>query len=164
MGMRNVTISRALLAVVAVAVLLAALPAPATAQGFQYFSLTPCRVFDTRVSTGPSAGAPIIGSLTTRTFVVQGKCGVPVGAKAVSVNLSGVGPNGPGFITMFPTGITRPVVASLTFNAGEAAIGNGALVPLADQAAHAQDPSLYAKVDVPTGTIHAVLDVTGYFQ
>jgi hypothetical protein len=147
--------------------LLAALPAPAAAQGtgpYQYYSLTPCRIFDTRVATGDTAGAPILADNTTRSFVVQGKCGVPVGAKAVSVNLTAVGPNGAGFLTLFPAGITKPVVSSLNFNVGEPAVGNGALVPLADQSAHAQDLSVFTRVAVASGTVHAVLDVTGYFQ
>ncbi len=165
--MRNVTMSRALLAVVAAGVLWTALPAPAAAQGagpYQYYALTPCRVFDTRVTTGDTAGAPPLTNGTTRTFVVQNKCGVPVGAKAVSVNLSAVSPQGAGYLTMFPSGITRPVVASLTYNAGEPAISNGAIVPLADQTVQAQDLSIYTKVGSGTNTVHAVLDVTGYFQ
>jgi hypothetical protein len=159
--------SRALLAVLAAVVLLAALPAPAAAQGagpYQYYSLTPCRIFDTRVTGGATGGAPILTNDTTRTFVVQGKCGVPVGAKAVSVNLTAVGPTAGGYLTLFPTGITRPVVSSLNYNAGEPAVGNGALVPLADQTTHAEDLSVYTRVAAVGGTVHAVLDVTGYFQ
>ncbi len=95
--------------------------------------------------------------------MVQGVCGVPVGAKAVTVNLTAVGPNGTGFLTMFPTGITRPVVSSLNFNAGEPALGNGAIVPVADQTAFSQDLSVFARVTGP-GVTNIVLDVTGYFQ
>ncbi len=167
MGMRNVTMSRALLAVAAAGLVLAALPAPAAAQGtgpYHYYSLTPCRIFDTRVASGDTAGAPILSDQVVRTFIVQGKCGVPVGAKAVSVNLTAVGPTGAGFITLYPTGITRPVVSSLNFNTGEPAVGNGALVPIADQSTHAQDLSVFARVTAGAGTVHAVLDVTGYFQ
>jgi hypothetical protein len=163
--MRNVTMSRALLAVVAAGVLLSGLPAPAAAQGpYQYHALTPCRVFDTRVSTGDTAGAPALTNGTTRTFVVHTKCGVPTTAKAVSVNLSAVAPAGAGYLTMFPTGITRPVVASLTYNVGEPAISNGAIVPLADQATYAEALSIYTKVGAGTSTVHGVVDVTGYFE
>src|SRR5438093_7746637 len=91
-----------------------ALAEPAAAQTgpYQFHSLTPCRLADTRRPDGPSGG-PILLDQQIRTFPVQGICGVPVGAKAVTVNLTVVGPNGPGFLTMFPTGITRPVVSSL---------------------------------------------------
>jgi hypothetical protein len=165
--MRNTVMFRAVMVVVAGGLLLAALPTPAAAQGagpYQYHALTPCRVFDTRQASGDTAGAPILADSSTRTFQVQGKCAIPVGAKAVSVNLTAVGPTGAGYLTLFPTGITRPVVSSLNFNAGEPAIGNGALVPLADQATHAQDLSVFTRVAAASGTVHAVLDVTGYFQ
>jgi hypothetical protein len=44
--------------------------------------------------------------------------GVPVGAAAVTVNVTAVVPNGPGFLTLFPSGITIPIVSSLNFAAG----------------------------------------------
>lgn len=160
--MRKATVSRSVLAVLAVAVVLAALPVQA-AGPYQYHSLTPCRVADTRSATGPSGG-PILTDQGTRSFPVQGLCNVPVGAKAVSVNVTAVGPSGGGFLTLFPTGITRPTVSSVNFNVGEAAIGNGAIVPLADQAVHALDVSVYSRVSAASGTVHMVLDVTGYFQ
>ena len=133
---------------------------PVSAGPFQFHSLTPCRLADTRTV----ANGPILSDGATRTFVVQGLCGVPVGAKAATVNLTAVGPNGPGFLTMFPSGITKPVVSSLNFNAGEPALGNGAIVPLADQATFAQDLSVFARVAITGGTTHMVLDITGYFQ
>jgi hypothetical protein len=150
---------------VAACLLVVALPAPSFAQGgpFQYHSLTPCRVADTRAAQAPiltDSGA--IGS-TPRTFTVQGVCGVPVGAKAVSVNVTAVGPNGTGFLTLFPSGTTQPVVSNLNFNAGEPALGNGAIVPLG--AAATLDLSVFTRVPpVSVGTVHMVLDVTGYFQ
>jgi len=142
-----------------------AIAEPAAAQGagpYQFHSLTPCRVADTRNAPGPSGG-PILVDNATRMFPVQGICGVPVGAKAVTVNLTAVGPNGTGFLTMYPSGITRPVVSSLNFNSGEPALGNGAIVPLADQGSFPMDLSIFARVPVPSGTVHIVLDVTGYF-
>ena len=83
--MRNVTMFRTVLAVLTAGLVLAALPTQAFAQSagpFQYHSLTPCRLADTRNPTGPSGG-PILSDGVTRNFPVQGLCGVPVGAKAV---------------------------------------------------------------------------------
>jgi len=56
-----------------------------------------------------------------------------------------------------------PTVSNLNFKAGEPALGNGAIVPLA---ATTPDLGLYAKAGpIPgTGTVHIVIDVTGYFQ
>jgi len=162
--MRKVTMFRTVLAVLTAGLALAALPTQAFAQSagpFQYHSLTPCRLADTRNAAGASGG-PILSDGVTRNFPVQGVCGVPVGAKAVSVNLTAVGPTTTGYMTLFPAGITRPVVSTLNYSAGESAIANGAIVPLADQATHPLDVAVFPRV--AGGTVHMVLDVTGYFQ
>src|SRR5436309_6495048 len=138
-----------------------ALPEPAAAQGagpFQFHTLTPCRLVDTRNPNGPSGG-PILASLATRSFPVQGLCGVPVGAKAVAINVTAVGPNGQGYITLFPSGGTQPLVSSLNYDAGEPALGNGGIVPLS---ANPQDLSVFAFCNVPSGgAVHMVLDEIG---
>ena len=105
--------------------------------------------------------APILTTNVVRTFSMQGVCGVPVGAKAVSINVTAVGPNGPGFLTLYPAGSTQPVVSNLNFNAGEPALGNGAIVPLG---AAVPDLSVFPFVAVAGGAVHMVIDVTGYFQ
>jgi hypothetical protein len=162
LGMREVTMSRTVLAVLSAGLVLAALPAQAGGP-YQYHSLTPCRFTDTRNANGPNGG-PILSDGVTRTFPAQGLCGIPVGAKAISVNATAVAPNGLGFLVLYPAGITRPVVATLNFNAGEPALCNGAIVPLADQATNPQDLAVFARVATTSGTVHLVLDVTGYFQ
>jgi hypothetical protein len=153
---------RAMSVTLAAGIILTGLATQAAAQGgpYQYHSVTPCRVADTRT---PAPASPLADQ-ETRTFVVQGVCGIPVGAAAVSINLTALGPTGLGFLTAFPTGITRPVVSSLNFSAGEPALGNGALVPLADQGSFAEDLSIFARVAATGGTVNVVIDVTGYFQ
>lgn len=160
--------SRVVLAALAAGAVLAALPAQA-AGPFQFHSLTPCRLADTRNATGPQGG-PILVGQQTRTFPVQNQCNVPIGAAAVSVNVTAVGPNGPGFLTLFPTGGTLPLVSTLNFASGEPALANGAIVPLGTYSATAPyDLTIYSRIVGPGagetgGTIHMVLDVTGYFQ
>ena len=158
------SVVRLSVAVVAASLMLVALPAPlATAAGpFQYHSLTPCRAVDTRVGQGPilQDSGPI-GS-TPRLFTIQGVCGVPVGAKAVSVNVTAVGPTGTGFLTLFPAATSQPTVSNLNYNAGEPALGNGAIVPLATTAPP-NDLAVFTRVVGP-GSVHMVIDVTGYFQ
>ena len=135
------------------------LSAPSEAAGpFQYHSVTPCRIADTRNAEGP-----ILVDQSIRNFVVQNVCGVPVGATAVTVNVTAVGPTGAGFLTLYPSGITKPVVSNLNFGAGEPALGNGAIVPLADQTLQPMDLAIFTRV-AGGGTVHMVLDVTGYFQ
>lgn len=163
--MRNRGLRLPLIAVTAgVAVVLGMTPTPSPAQSgpFQYHSLTPCRLVDTRDAAGPSGG-PILVDQGTRSFPVQGLCSVPVGATAVTVNATAVGPTGTGYLTLYPTGITRPVVSNLNYAAGEPALGNGAIVPLADQGTYPMDLTVFARVN-GGGTVHMVLDVTGYFE
>jgi hypothetical protein len=152
------SVVRLSVAVLAASLMLVALPAPlATAAGpFQYHSLTPCRAVDTRSGQGPA-----MNDAQTRTFSIQGVCGVPSGAKAVSLNVTAVGPTGLGFLTLFPAGTTQPVVSNLNYSAGEPALGNGAIVPLG---AAAPDLSVFARVNAVGGTVNVVIDVTGYFQ
>jgi hypothetical protein len=117
------------------------------------FSFSPGRLLE--------VGPPILSTGVTRTFSVQGVCGVPAGAKAASINVTAVRPNGAGHLTLFPTGGSVPVVSTVNFAAGEPAIANGAIVPLA---ASAPDLSVSPYVAAPGGTVHLVIDVTGYFQ
>lgn len=129
---------------------------PANAQGFQYFAVTPCRAADTRTGQGG-----IIQASVFRAFTIKGVCGVPGTAKAVSLNLTIVSPTADGFFSMWPYGGSFPVVSTINFVAGEPAIANGAIVPLA-----VGTPDLYGGYGTATGSgqTQAILDVTGYFQ
>jgi hypothetical protein len=100
----------------------------------------------------------------TRTFQVQNLCLIPDGAKAATVNSTVLKPTGGGFLTLFPTGTTKPIVSSINFAANEPALGNGAIVPLgASGVPPVGDLSVFAKVN-GGGTVSVVIDVTGYFQ
>jgi hypothetical protein len=144
---------------------------PGHADGpFQFYSLTPCRVADTRVSTGVvGAYGPILTSDVARTFPVQGNCGVPVGAKAATVNVTAVAPTAQGRLTLYPSGIAAPTVSTVNFPAGTTALANGAIVPLsAGVSCPTFTPSTCDLAVMPFvvggGQVHMVLDVTGYFQ
>ena len=153
--------SRVVLVAVTAGLVLAALP---TYAQLQFHSLTPCRLADTRLAAGSTnpTGGPILATGVTRTFPIQSLCSVPVGAKAVSLNITVVRPNGAGHLTVWPSDVpTRPTVSSVNFAAGEPAIANGAIVPLATSV---PDLSVYPYVAATGGTVHLVLDVTGYFQ
>jgi hypothetical protein len=123
---------------------------------YQYYPLTPCRVVDTR---GPVAtnGGPIFGTDTTRNFQIRGFCGVPTSAKAVSLNVTITGATQPSFLTVWPQGLTRPVVSMLNFEASDPALANGIIVGLST---NTQDLSVYNNF----GNVHVIVDVTGYFQ
>ncbi len=127
---------------------------------FQFYSVTPCRIVDTRNATGV-AGGPALTGQGTRSFPVTGLCGVPATAQAAVVNVVVVGPTGGGHLRIWPFNTTMPLVATINFDPGEPAIANGAIVPLGS------DPSLQISTFLGSGsgtTAHLVIDVTGYFQ
>ncbi len=99
---------------------------PANAQGLQYFAVTPCRAVDTRTGFGG-----IVPASTERRFTMKGVCNVSATAKAVSLNVTVVAPNTEGFLSLWPSGGAFPGVSTLNFLAGEPALANGAIVPVA---------------------------------
>jgi hypothetical protein len=162
--LRHVPTTLAALALGALALGLA--PAPVHADGpFQFHSVTPCRIVDTRnpantTGGGSGTGGPALSNASARDFPIQGQCGVPVGAKAAVLNVTITQPTKDGHLTLWPSGTTKPLVSTLNFAAGEPAIANGAIVPLS---ANAQDLSVQPGLSA-AGTVHVILDVTGYFE
>ncbi len=128
------------------------------APGLDFYTLTPCRLVDTRNADGPLAG-PALQAGAERTFVLTGNCGVPSTAKAVAVNVTAVSPAANGFLTLFPADQSLPIASTLNFVPTVSARANNAIVALAT------DGSGGIKVkDGSTGTVHFLLDVVGYFQ
>jgi hypothetical protein len=134
---------------------------------YQFYSVTPCRIADTRVGGGFSGlqGPPSLAAGAQRNFPVAGLCGIPGGvdgAKAAALNVTVVGPSKEGFIKIWPFGQAIPAVSTINFVAGEPAIANGAIVPLGS------DPTLHISVvygtATPGGSANLILDVTGYFK
>lgn len=85
---------------------------------------------------------------------------MPADATAAAVNLTAVQPSAAGDLRLFPSGITPPLASSINFGAGQTR-ANNAILGLAGP-----NPG---SLDVQTamtgpGTMHFVLDVTGYFK
>jgi hypothetical protein len=116
----------------------------------QLVPVTPCRLVDTRPQYG--GNGPIPGG-TFQSFVLTGKCSIPDTAAAFSLNVAVV-PQGPlGYLTIWPTGQTRPVVATLNSLDGRIK-ANAAIIGAGTGGA----VSVYV-----TNTTDVVLDVDGYF-
>src|SRR6266567_668319 len=131
---------------------------------FQFFSVTPCRIVDTR---GPNSlvGGPALTSGVTRNFpidVAPAACGVPSTAKAAVLNVTLVSPSLDGFLSIWPFNTTPPLVSTINAAAGEPAIANGAIVPLTTDVNF--NISVIYGTAVSGGSAHVILDVTGYFQ
>jgi hypothetical protein len=156
------------LTTLAVAAAIAFGATPAQAGGpFQYFPVTPCRVFDTRSPTGPTGGAALPNP-GPHDFRIQGNCGVPNGAQAVTINATVVTPSTGGDLRLYPVGAPLVNVATLAYPGGDPALANGAIVPLGPVSL-STDKDLRTLIGMgcspaPCGTIHLIVDVTGYFE
>jgi M6 family metalloprotease-like protein len=120
--------------------------------GLLFVPITPCRLADTRNATG-SFGGPSIAGQTTRSFVIPGSaCSIPVTAHAYSLNVAVVPTGTLGYLTVWPTGQSQPLVATLNSdgrvksNAAIVAAGTGGAV------------SFFA-----SNTTDVVVDINGYF-
>lgn len=128
---------------------------PPTASNF--YTVTPCRVVDTRTADAPRGG-PVLGPSTVRTFPVTGVCGIPSGAKAISVNVTIVTPTAAGFLGIFPGNAIPLESSSMNFSAGQVRANNAVLRLATDGA---------GTIGVQNGSVgntHFLLDVNGYFQ
>ncbi len=52
------------------------------------YTVSPCRVFDTRLVGAQTTGVPLTCGMTYDFTMVGGTCGVPSGAKAISLNMT----------------------------------------------------------------------------
>jgi hypothetical protein len=119
-----------------------------------YYTLTPCRLLDTRQ---PPDGPALVSGATVSLHPL-GLCGIPPAARALSLNVTVLGGTGAGHIVLFPGGTAAPETSALNFSAG-ATRANNAILSLGGDGALAVSPFVSGN-----GTVHVILDVTGYFQ
>ena len=120
----------------------------------QFFTLTPCRVADTRDPNGPFGG-PMLVANADRVFGVVNRCGIPATAQAVSFNFTITGPAQFGDIRVYPAGQPQPLVSTLNYRSGQTR-ANNAIVPLG--------PAGDVAVRCVSGSTHFIIDVNGYFE
>jgi len=124
--------------------------------GSSMYTLTPCRVLDTRDPAGPYGG-PALPAGAVRAFTLVGRCGLPPGTQAVSVNVTVTQGTAGGHLTLYPSGSVLPLASNLNYRAGQTR-ANNAIIPLGpagDIVVHSGQPS---------GTVNFILDVNAYFQ
>ena len=119
--------------------------------GTRFVPVTPCRVEDTR----NSADGPMTAG-STRSWYVSYSCNFPVTGNAYALNVTVV-PDGPlGYLTLWPTGESRPGVSTLNSWGG---------IPVANAAIVAQGTGLPGDVSVyVSNQTDVILDVNGYFS
>ena len=119
---------------------------------FQFVTVTPCRLVDTRP---PKGSGPIQGG-TFRTFPIpqEGGCNIPATAAAYSLNVTVVPQGQLNYLTMWPAGVDlRPVVSTLNSTDGRIK-ADAAIVPAGTGGAI----NIYV-----TDTSNVILDINGYF-
>ncbi|MFI5338146.1 MAG: hypothetical protein ACHQ5A_15265, partial [Opitutales bacterium] len=131
--------------------------AQSPANSLVFVGMTPCRVVDTRSGSGFTGafGPPSLAGQASRTFPIQSStaCSIPAIAQAYSFNVTVVPPGFLGFITVWPTGQTRPFASTLNSLQGFI-VANAAIVP----AGTAGSVDVFA--NNPTDLI---LDINGYY-
>ena len=118
-----------------------------------YQALTPARIMDTRLGTGGVPKAPI-GPGQTLNVKIAGQGLVPAtGAIAVVVNVTATDATAPSFLTVWPSGVPRPLASNLNWVRGqtvpnlvEVALGSNGFVSIYNAA----------------GSVDVIFDVAGY--
>jgi hypothetical protein len=119
--------------------------APPATGGLSLYTLTPCRVLDTRTSMGQFGGILAVN-------VTGSGCGVPTTAQAYVVNATVVPAGSLGYLTLWPNGQSQPLVSTLNALDG-AIISNMAIVPTANGSIDAYS----------INQTQLILDISGYF-
>jgi hypothetical protein len=123
-----------------------------------YVAQNPARLLETR--TGEPVGTidhnfEAIGARptgSTTELQITGRAGIPPTATAVTLNVTVTQPSGPGFVTVYQCGTTRPTASNLNFVAGQT-IANAVVAKI----------GAGGKVCVYTHTAtQLVVDVNGY--
>ena len=131
--------------------------APTSGSTLAFYPLTPCRVADTRHTGYPQGlGPPFLTGGQQRDFSILNatSCNIPSsGVAAYSLNFSVVPHGGLGYMTVWPTGQTRPLVSTLNDIPGTI-IANAAIVP----AGTGGDVSVY-----PSNDTDVIIDINGFF-
>ena len=131
---------------------------PMPSEPGDFFTLTPCRLLDTRDPDGPYGG-PVLQAAQLRTFAAAGRCGIPSTAAALSINVTAVSPTAGGYLSLTPADQLPANTSTLNFSAGQTR-SNNTLLRLSE----ILERSFAAFAGIPSGTVHLIVDVNGYFE
>jgi hypothetical protein len=126
--------------------------------GLKFVPLNPSRIMDTRPSAVLSG---IHGKLTSgvpKTLDVDGHWGVPLGAEAVTGNLTVVVPNSYGFVSVTPDPNPAPLTSTINFPVSDT-MANGIVGPL-----NGSGNSSFVFGSQPGKKTDLLLDLSGYFE
>ncbi|UWP87742.1 S8 family peptidase [Dactylosporangium fulvum] len=118
-----------------------------------YVPVNAARILDTRSGVGAPIGK--IGPSGTLRLQVTGRGGYPAsGVSAVVLNITATDPTSGSFLTVYPTGVTRPTASNLNFPAGWTG-ANAVTVPVGAN----------GQIDIYNagGSVNVIVDTLGYY-
>ena len=118
-----------------------------------YYTLTPCRLVDSRVGLP----GPLLAGETRSVPATTGSCSIPTGAVAVALNVTVTQPTTQGNLRLFPAGLSVPQTSTINYSAGQTR-ANNAIVTLSDTGGF----DVYCAQ--ASGSTHFIVDVYGYFK
>ena len=125
----------------------------ASADGSDFYTVSPCRLVDTRQSH------PLQTS-QARSFLAAGHCGIPATAKAVALNVTVVNATGGGDLTLYPANLSVPVATTVSFQAGQTRANSS----IARLSTDGEGRIGTFAVLGGSGLVDVILDVVGYFE
>jgi hypothetical protein len=123
----------------------------------RFHTIAPCRLLDTRLAAGP-LGGPSLAAGARRLLPLDGSCGIPPGARALSANLTVVAGGAAGFLVLWAGDGELPGTSNLNFGAGRVR-ANNAVIELARDGTR----TLWVKSS-SASAVDVILDVNGYFE
>jgi PKD repeat protein len=120
-----------------------------------FYTVRPCRVFDSRVGQTPLTSA----ESTRRLSLASSSCTIPATASAVAANVTVVNPSAAGHLTFYPGNYPPPTTSTLNFRAGSTR-ANNAILPLATDGSGTLGVHLTAPAPARADFL---LDIAGYF-
>jgi hypothetical protein len=118
-----------------------------------FFTVAPCRVFDTRLQLPLSPGVDL-------PVEVAGQCGVPAAARAAAVNITVTGATREGYVVVYPAGTQRPEVSTVNFGVAQTRASNAAV----GLGTHGSVAVVFGQVYGSNAMVDVIIDVAGYFQ
>ena len=124
-----------------------------------FYPVTPCRLFDTRETTGAAAAGPVLAPGETRTFTVGSRCCIPSSrVRSLSVNLAAIEQAAAGQLVLYRGDLAAaPGASSLTYSARRTRANNGLL-----ELSRSGDGT-FKVYNSSQGEAHFILDVNGVF-
>lgn len=131
---------------------------PSAPVGSALYTLEPCRVFDTRESSGTTAAWPALAAGERRVFQMTGRCGIPSDAKALSLNVTVTQAGAAGDIKVTPGDQLTTLSSTLSFAAGRTRACVTVMRLSTDGLGR------IAATNTATAAVHLIVDVNGYFR